>query len=165
MIFVTVGSIHPFDRLIQAVDQWLETHPASTRSVAQTGETPFRPQHMDAFASLSPVDYQSRFQAAQLVVAHAGMGTIISALQHDKPTIVFPRRHEFGEHVNDHQVDTVSRFGDLGPIRVAQDEQQLHALLDRFAADPSQWKRGRSVRTDSHRRLESFVESFLFAQK
>lgn len=43
---------------------------------------------------------------ARLIVAHAGMGTIISAMTKGKPIIVFPRIAALGEHRNEHQLAT-----------------------------------------------------------
>ena len=36
---------------------------------------------------------------------HSGPSSFIMLLQKGKVPIVVPRKHEFGEHVNDHQVD------------------------------------------------------------
>ena len=75
--------------------------------------------------------------AADAVVAHAGIGTILGALELGKPTVVMPRRAALGEHRNDHQLATARRFSGPG-IAVALDEHELAAELGRMAspADP-----------------------------
>jgi hypothetical protein len=69
-------------------------------------------------------------------VAHAGMGTILSALELGTPVLVMPRRAALGEQRNDHQVATARRFKQLGGVGVAFDEHELmHRLgeLERLA--------------------------------
>ena len=51
------------------------------------------------------------------IVAHAGMGTILTALEIGKPLLVMPRRAALGEHRNDHQLATARRFADLGELQ------------------------------------------------
>ena len=69
-------------------------------------------------------------ESASLVVAHAGMGSIITALELGKQIIVMPRRAELGEHRNDHQVASARRFAQQGRIVVALDETELVERLD-----------------------------------
>ena len=80
MIFVTVGSNQPFDRLIQAVDAWAKAHP-SVDVFAQIGSGDFQPSHLRYTRSMSPADFRAGLEAAEIIVAHVGMGTIISALE------------------------------------------------------------------------------------
>ena len=64
-----------------------------------------------------------------MVIAHAGMGTILSALKQDKPIIVVPRLASLKEHRNDHQMATAMRMDELGYVYVAYDKKQLRDLL------------------------------------
>jgi len=64
------------------------------------------------------------------VIAHAGMGTILSALQFGRPLIVMPRLAQFGEHRNDHQLATARRLSELDRVDVAFDEAELLGRLD-----------------------------------
>ena len=80
MIFVTVGTQIPFDRLVRTVDEWAgRTGRADV--FAQIGDSRFAPRHLEAVPSLSPDEFEARFAAADVVVAHAGMGTILGALE------------------------------------------------------------------------------------
>ena len=63
---------------------------------------------------MSPKECTDRMVAADAIIAHAGMGTILTALEMGKPLLVMPRRAELGEHRNDHQLATAMRFADLG---------------------------------------------------
>ncbi len=129
MIFVTVGSQEPFDRLIRAVDEWALLR-ARSDVFAQIASSTFHPEHIDFTQFLEPAQFNRVMQEAQVIVAHAGMGSIISALEMGKPIVVMPRRASFRETRNDHQVATAERFGAQGRIIVANDEQDLPERLD-----------------------------------
>jgi UDP-N-acetylglucosamine transferase subunit ALG13 len=129
MIFVTVGTQLPFDRLIRAVDDWAALHP-NVPVVAQVNEGRHVPRHLRAVPGLAPAQFAHHFAAAQVVVAHAGMGTIISALEAGKPLVLLPRLATLGEHRNDHQLGTSRHFSGFSSIRVADSEQDVGRLID-----------------------------------
>jgi UDP-N-acetylglucosamine transferase subunit ALG13 len=129
MIFVTVGTQLPFDRLVRTVDEWAGR--IGRRDVfAQIGPSGYRPQHVQWADFLAADECRRRIEAARVVVAHAGMGSILTALELGKPIIVMPRRSDLREHRNDHQVSTARRFLAQGRIDVAFDEAQLTRQLE-----------------------------------
>jgi UDP-N-acetylglucosamine transferase subunit ALG13 len=131
MIFVTVGTQGPFDRLVRTVDEWAGAR-GTTGVFAQTGPSDYCPKHISAEPFISPAEFARRVASAGLVIAHAGMGSIITALEQGKQIIVMPRRADLGEHRNDHQVATAKRFAEQGRILAAFDEQELLDKLDRL---------------------------------
>lgn len=132
MIFVTVGTDLPFNRLVRVVDEWAGA--SGCKDVfAQIGETDWRPAHIGWSKFIQPSEFTRRFSEADVVVAHAGMGTILSALQYEKPILVMPRRASLGEQRNEHQLATARRLSELGKINVAMDEQELRTMLDNLA--------------------------------
>ncbi len=130
MMFLTVGTQGPFDRLVRAVDEWAGSR-AQSNIFAQIGSSDYRPKHIAATRFLHPADFRRRIEAAEIVVAHAGMGSIISALEHGKPIIVMPRRADLREQRNDHQIATAEYFAQQGRITVAFDDGELRDKLDR----------------------------------
>jgi UDP-N-acetylglucosamine transferase subunit ALG13 len=131
MIFVTVGAQMPFDRLVRAVDEWA-TSRARVDVFAQIGPSDFRPKSIETTRFIDPNEFRNRVQAANVIVAHAGMGTLITALEFGKPIIAMPRRGDLRETRNDHQVATATRLSEQGRIMVAFDEAQLIKRLDQF---------------------------------
>ncbi len=133
MILVTVGTDLPFDRMVKVVDAWAgETGRKDV--FAQIGETHWKPQHLAFAPFIEPADFNVRFGQADVIVAHAGMGTILSALQWGKPLIVMPRRAYLGEQRNEHQLATAKHLSALGKITVAFDEAELRHHLDHLDA-------------------------------
>lgn len=128
MIFVTVGEQLPFDRLVRAVDEWAAI--SGEEVFAQIGRTDCHPAHILYKDFLAPSEFREKFLAADVIVAHAGMGTIISALEMGKSILVMPRLKSYGEVRNDHQSATARRFLALNYISVAFDEVELAAKLE-----------------------------------
>jgi UDP-N-acetylglucosamine transferase subunit ALG13 len=129
MMFVTVGTQGPFDRLVRAVDDWAGLR-AKSDIFAQIGPSDYRPKHIAATPFLDPAEFRRRVEAARIVVAHAGMGSIITALEQGKPIIVMPRRADLREQRNNHQLATAEHFARQGRIVVAFDERELRDKLD-----------------------------------
>ena len=131
VIFVTVGGQLPFDRLVRAVDQWAFQE-GRTDVFAQIGESSKPPTHIEWQRFLAPPDFQSKAREAEVIIAHAGMGSILTALEFGKPIVLMPRRKHLGEHRNDHQWATVKHLSQDVGIVVAEDEDALIAELDRL---------------------------------
>jgi UDP-N-acetylglucosamine transferase subunit ALG13 len=135
LIFVTVGAQMPFDRMIEIVDAWAGA--TGRRDVfAQIGPSTLRPRHLEFAAFVEPEAFQRRVREADAIVAHAGMGTILTAVQARKPTLVFPRREALRETRNDHQVETARRMAEAGWVTAALEPDDLRAALDRIDALP-----------------------------
>jgi UDP-N-acetylglucosamine transferase subunit ALG13 len=131
VIFVTVGTQLPFDRLIRVVDEW-GARASRTDIFAQIGPTDYEPRSILWARDLEPAAFTARVRDAVLIIAHAGMGTIVTALRSRIPIVVMPRQAALGEHRNDHQVATVRELGARRLIHVAADEDVLADMLDRI---------------------------------
>lgn len=138
MILVTVGTDMPFDRMVRVVDDWAGQQRRSD-VFAQIGNTKWRPAHIPFSQFIEPDRFADLLRQATAIVAHAGMGTILSALSAGKPIIVMPRRASLGEQRNEHQLATANRLLQLGKVEVAFDEPELQkrlVALDRLGSKP-----------------------------
>lgn len=70
-------------------------------------------------------------QHASVIVSHAGMGSILTALRYRRPIIIMPRKADLGEHRNDHQLATARWMAARPGVMVAWEADDLAALLDR----------------------------------
>lgn len=127
MILATVGTQLPFPRLMTALNALAPR--LEEPVIAQTGPDAGSYPALDCRPSLAPADFSRLFQEARVVVAHAGMGTILSARRWHKPLVILPRRHDLREHRNDHQQATARHVAALPGIHVAWTEEDLAALL------------------------------------
>ena len=127
MIFCTIGTQAPFDRMLKIID---EIAPLIDEEViAQVYKTDVKLKNIRTVDFLSPTEFNEIFNSARLIVAHAGMGTIISALVRQKPIIIFPRIASLGEHRNEHQLATAEKMKALGYVYDAQNADELKDLI------------------------------------
>jgi UDP-N-acetylglucosamine transferase subunit ALG13 len=129
MIFVTSGTALPFDRMVRIIDAW--AHQRGRNDVfAQIGDGGWEPEHLLFANFLQPIEFAERIRTASVVISHAGIGTILSALHYEKPILVMPKLARLGEHRNEHQTATARRMMELGNVNVAFDDDELRHRLD-----------------------------------
>lgn len=127
MIVVTVGTQLPFDRLIRMVD---ELAPELDEPIfAQSGIGTYVPKNIEPHVSVSPIEFEDAVRQSRVMVAHAGIGTVLKAYKYRKPIILVARQVVHNEHRNDHQLATVSQLRKRVGIYVADNKAELSALL------------------------------------
>lgn len=131
VIFVSVGSMMPFDRLVRAADDWAAAHPG-TDVLIQLGNGKHLPTHARHVRLMPPGEYRRLVETADLFVAHAGMGSIISAIQAGRPLLMLPRRASLGEHNNEHQLATVRNVANRPGLHHVEHEGELGGAIDRL---------------------------------
>ncbi|GGE01195.1 glucosyl transferase [Aureimonas endophytica] len=127
MIVVTVGTQLPFDRLIKMIDELAPE--LSTPVFAQTGISGYVPTNVRHQANIGPQEFEALMRDASVIVAHAGIGTVLKAYKYHKPIILVPRRAALGEHRNDHQLATISQLRHRAGIHAAETKDELRTLL------------------------------------
>lgn len=126
MIFVTVGTHEqPFDRLVKYIDNLKRDGKIEEEIIIQTGFCTYKPKYC-TWSELIPYNEMEKHVAsARIVITHGGPATFIMPLKLGKIPIVVPRRFEFNEHVNNHQVDftrsVTERMGTIIPIENIDD--------------------------------------------
>jgi UDP-N-acetylglucosamine transferase subunit ALG13 len=161
VIFVTVGSQMPFRRLIQAVDEWAQANP-EVEVLAQIGnDKSFQSVAVKTIDMVSPDRFAELILACELVVAHAGMGSVLTALELGKPMILMPRRGALHETRNDHQVATLRWLESKPGIYPAEDEVALKSALDDWLARGLTGPPTHGERPDSLQTLIETVRSFI----
>ena len=124
MIFVTVGSMLPFNRLITCMDKWAKDNDV-TDVFAQIGDGSYVPRHMEWTRMIGRQDFLTHVRDASLIVAHAGMGSILTAAEFRKPIVLLPRFAAAREHTTDHQVHTAKWLSGRPGIYVAMTDAEL----------------------------------------
>ena len=134
MMFVTVGTQLPFDRLVRGVDQWAAAHPdmEMRAQIGAIGPHGYRPKHMESTETMPPLEYDALCRDARLIVAHAGTGSFIKALEVGTPILAMPRKSALNEHRNDHQLATAAYFDGRGGISIVREEDEIGPAIDRL---------------------------------
>lgn len=158
MIFVTVGTDLPFDRMMKVVDRWARE--AGRRDVfAQIGHGGWHPTYVSYVEMLKPCEFKQKLVEASVIVAHAGMGTILSALSHRKPILVMPKKASLGEQRNEHQLATSRYMLGLGMVTVAFDETELRTRLENIEQIGTCNPIGTAASEELVRGLRDFIHS------
>jgi UDP-N-acetylglucosamine transferase subunit ALG13 len=164
LIFVTVGAQMPFDRLVSAVDHWASDRNRSD-VFAQIGQSEYRPQRIECSQLLEPDEFRRRCEGASAIVAHAGTGSIITALQMGKPIIIMPRRASLMETRNDHQVATAEQFKKFSSVVVAWNENELPARLDEIDGMVGQTSVGQYASEELLKAVRGFIDGEINSQR
>jgi UDP-N-acetylglucosamine transferase subunit ALG13 len=117
--------------MIEALDNWLKGQGGTAEVVAQIGRTDYKPRHLEYVASLSPDAFREAVRRAEVIVAHAGMGSVLTAMEFGKPLVVLPRLGALQETRNDHQVATANWLSTKPGVFVAMNEAELGSTIDR----------------------------------
>jgi UDP-N-acetylglucosamine transferase subunit ALG13 len=134
-MLVTVGSSpFPFDRLLRAVDHW----EVEEELIVQHGPSMIRPRQATCVDFLSFDELVDLVRRARLIVMHAGVGSILTALVERQHPVVVPRRRSFGEAVDDHQLTFVQRAHELGLVSWLEDLERLPPGIVDHLADAEQ---------------------------
>ena len=106
MIFVTVGTHEQqFNRLIRFVDELKGLGDISEDVIIQTGYCTYKPKHCQWRNLIPYKEMVSNVAKSKIVITHGGPSSFIMPLQIGKIPVVVPRRKEFDEHINNHQVE------------------------------------------------------------
>lgn len=107
-VFATVGSTYPLDRLIRQLDELGKDK--KYLIFAQIGESKFTPKNIKFKNFLNYKEMQAKINWADVIVSHAGAGSIIDLLTSKKSFVLFPRLKEYGEAIDDHQIEICKAF-------------------------------------------------------
>ena len=133
MIFVTLGTQRfSFDRLLRG----LQGLPSGEELVVQGGASSLRPAGAVWFDFLEYAELVEQVRAARVVVAHAGVGTVLTAVREGKCPVVVPRLHRYGEAVDDHQLAFGRRLAQSGFVTLVEDPARLSEALSAASQSP-----------------------------
>lgn len=132
MIFVTVGTHEQqFNRLVEYMDKWAKTHDEEV--IIQSGYSTYEPKKA-TWSKLFPYSKMIEMvDKARIVITHGGPSSFIMPLQIGKTPIVVPRKYDFDEHVNNHQVKFCKEVESrMGTIVVVEDVENLGEVIEHY---------------------------------
>jgi beta-1,4-N-acetylglucosaminyltransferase len=127
MILVTIGVMYGFERLIAKMDEIALT--LNEPIVMQIGETKYEPKHSKYFRYTSRDKMEELYSQVRVIVGHAGVGTVLKALEYKKPLILVPRLKKYNEHINDHQLEIAKELEKEGIGKIVYDVEELESAL------------------------------------
>jgi UDP-N-acetylglucosamine transferase subunit ALG13 len=125
-LLVTVGNATVgFDRLLFIVDEALEKIGIPFDGICQVGVSAMEPRGLQIVPFLTRLAFEKEMASADVVICHAGVGTIHAARRFGHRPFVLPRLGTLGEHVNDHQLELFDALAADGLIRPVLDGPTL----------------------------------------
>lgn len=120
-VVVTLGS-HPRFGFRRLVERLVAALPAEAEVLWQTGATDVHDLGIPARRAVPDAELRAAMAEADLVVAHAGIGSALAALESGHAPLLVPRDPAFGEHVDDHQLQIARALDGLGLATVRAPE-------------------------------------------
>lgn len=137
--FVSVGNAKQhFTRLLNVVHEQWEHLPKPI--LIQRGHTPFESTTCDLIDFVNMDEFIKYVNHAEVLLLHAGAGSILHSLKSGKCPIVMPRLAQFNEHVNDHQLDFAQVLHQDGKAIMIQQGSELKEALSLYKHKSSQMK-------------------------
>lgn len=133
MIFITVGTQKfQFNRLLKEIDKLIEENKISEETFAQIGYCTYKPKYYSFKEFINTDEYDEILKKSDIVITHGGTGTIIKAIKLRKKVIAVPRLKAFGEHVDNHQIQIISEFHEIGFLQKVEDLNNLVDTIQRI---------------------------------
>ena len=98
--------------------------------IMQIGTTKYKPVNAEYFDFIESFEEIEKFnREARVVVSHAGVGSILTALEQGTSVIIIPRLKKFDEHMDDHQLEIVEAMSENHNVKAVYDIEQLENSL------------------------------------
>lgn len=132
MILVMLGTQNnSFHRLLEEIDKLIKKEVIKEEVIVQAGYTKYETPKMKIFSLIPKDELKQLQQEARLIITHGGAGSIITSLKCGKKVIAVPRKHEYGEHVNNHQEEIVELFNKKGYIIGTKGVEDLEQAIEK----------------------------------
>jgi len=126
--FITVGNAkQEFERIFEICFSCNEQ--LSKPVVVQHGFTKLNHTFDISCQFMEQPEFVEQIKNAEIVVGHAGAGTIMTALQYGIKPIVIPRLSKYKEHIDDHQYELARALNNDGKVYMINNEAEMRELL------------------------------------
>lgn len=130
MILVSLGTQKfQMNRLIEAVDKIAPQ--IQEKIFIQTGCSTHIPKNCDYKDFVDAGEFRKMVGECSVLIAHAGVGTIMTGIKAGKPVIVVPRLQQFHEHVDDHQQQIAEAFAEKHCVLQCTDVEKLDKYIEK----------------------------------
>lgn len=155
MILVLLGTQDKsFHRLLEAIDLQIKKGTIQEEVIVQAGFTKFESANMTIFDFVSKEELQKYVEKCSFIITHAGVGSILDGIKQNKKMIVAARLKKYKEHTNDHQLQILKEFSDLGYILPLYDFNQLNKLIAKV-------KKFTPKKFEGNNKMEQLIETYI----
>ena len=157
MIFVILGTQDkPFSRILKALEREIKKGNIQEKVVVQAGCTNFKSKYMEIYDYMYMKTFNQYIKDCDYVVTHGGVGSIIDSLKKNKKVLVVPRKKEYDEHENDHQIQITEKFTNMGYIISCTNTKDLIKNIQELKE--FQPKKFKSNNKNMIKNIESYID-------
>lgn len=132
MILILLGTQdNSFHRLLEEVQALIDKKVITEKVIVQAGRTKYESKDMEIHSLMPEEELKEIMKKADLVITHGGVGSIVMALKMEKKVIAVPRLSEFGEHINNHQIQIIETFNSQEFLIGITDLKELGNALEK----------------------------------
>ncbi|MDU5261235.1 MAG: PssE/Cps14G family polysaccharide biosynthesis glycosyltransferase [Clostridium celatum] len=159
MIFITVGTHEQgMDRLFIEIDNLIEKGIIKDNVFAQIGYSKYEPKNFQYKKMISYDEMDDLVKGSDIIITHGGPGSIFHPLQYGKIPIVVPRKPEFNEHVDNHQILFAKRLEKQKKIIPIYEIDNIKNIITNYSEITKNF--------DKHsNEIEKFIKKFEFLIK
>jgi len=149
LIFIITGTQKfQFNRLLKEIDILKKNNKISDEIFAQIGHSTYLPNTYEFVRFLSDKEFKDRIIKADLVITHGGSAAITTALKCNKKVLAIPRLRMYKEHIDDHQLEVISKLKQEGLIEMVLELKNLEDSIN-------------NIEKDTFKRFKSNTELFI----
>ena len=157
MILVLLGTQNnSFERLLKEIEKCINDGIIKEKVIVQAGFTKFSSEKMEILKLIPMENLNKLIDEANFIITHGGVGSIVSSIKKGKKVIAVPRQKKYNEHVNDHQLQIVNSFADVGYIKKVIEVGKLRNVINKI--DEFVPKKFESNTENIIRMIEEFIE-------
>lgn len=128
-VFVVLGTQKfQMNRLLIKIDEIAKKND-NLKFLAQTGHSNYKPIRYAYQNFFNEIEFKKNIRECDLLITHAGIGTIITGLEYSKKILVFPRRAEYHEHVDNHQCEIAKAFEEKNYLLNCKNANELEKKI------------------------------------
>ena len=132
MIFTILGTqMFSFERLIDYLKEVKAVFP-DEEVVVQYGHTKVESSEFKVYDFIDKETYSKLLDESSFVITHGGVGSIHDGLYRHKKIICLPRKKEFNEHIDDHQLEICKKYQDMGYVLCAENKDEFIECLNKI---------------------------------
>lgn len=156
MILVLLGTFKiEFSRPIIAIENAIKNGEVKEELIVQAGHTEYTSELLTIRSFFEPKELDDLYERAEIVVTHAGVGSILRGFRMNKKIIAIPRLYKFKEHVDDHQIDILEEFSRCNYLIPWNENDKFKDLLSKVRKfEPSKF-------VSNKKDLEGFLINYI----
>lgn len=134
-ILITIGSMveKKFTRLFKIIDELCEEGILEGKDIiAQVGNDGYKSKNFKGFEMISDGEFKEIIKNSDLIITHAGTGTVSACLKSNKKVIIFPRLYKYDEHYDNHQLELADMFVKNKYVLCATNKEELIKCINKI---------------------------------